>query len=196
MTALITIPIKGGPNQKSRLACRLDGKSREHICARMSHHVLNKAEAVAGSTNIVVLSPDPALAQGYTWQKDEGFGLNAELVRLRRFYLERPFIVLSADLPFLEEAEINALVHIVEAGEFVIAADRHGHGTNAIGIPVERDFAFSFGKDSLVRHKAATASDAKVLKFKGLGFDIDTPADLDTAVREGFGNLSESCSPS
>lgn len=186
MSALIAIPIKGGPNQKSRLASQLDDKTRARLCLQMSNHVLSQASAVAGSAAIVVLAPDPELAQGYPYCADEGKGLNAELGRLRRSCIDRPFVALSADLPFLDQAEIAALVSGVESGNFVIAADRHGRGTNALGVPAGRDFEFSFGEDSLIRHTTTAGAAAAILNRKGLGFDIDTPADLDAAVRLGL----------
>ena len=92
-------------------------------------------------------------------------------------------IVLHADLPALEAADVEALIEAAsEAG--AIAPDHRGSGTNALALLNARDFPFCFGPDSFARH-CALLPGCGTVRRPGLARDIDLPEDLPWAAALG-----------
>jgi 2-phospho-L-lactate guanylyltransferase len=92
-------------------------------------------------------------------------------------------LVISSDLPLVTADEIR-LVRDRARDDLaaVICRDRHGKGTNAIMLTRPRDFEFAFGAASAAAHcaEAERLGLAPVMMdLAGIGFDIDTPADLE-----------------
>ncbi len=61
-----------------------------------------------------------------------------------------------------------------------LVTDRHGTGTNALGLRPPEVIDFAFGPGSRAAHRdAANAAGASYLEVEGpLAFDVDTPDDL------------------
>ncbi|MEE2692727.1 MAG: 2-phospho-L-lactate guanylyltransferase [Pseudomonadota bacterium] len=186
MKRMIVVPVKGGPDQKSRLAGRLTPASRSSLCSQLAARAIKRAAAVVGVENVHVLSPAQELAGDAVWRKDLGRGLNNELSAFRRDNPGALFVVVNADLAFLEAEDISLLVFAGEAGRLAIAPDRRQTGTNAIAAPPGASFAFNFGDGSFIRHLEQARPREAVIFRRGLAFDIDTPPDLDAALAEGF----------
>lgn len=94
-------------------------------------------------------------------------------------------LVIHGDLPFVSVEDI-AVILAEAGGGCAIAPDRQGSGTNAIALSDPTGFGFAFGPDSFARHLTAAKGQARVVARPGLGFDIDTPDDLDAAIAIGF----------
>ena len=89
-------------------------------------------------------------------------------------------IALATDLPLLTAADLRALVGEAEARTAVIAPDRDAMGTNAVAV-APPEFDFQFGPGSFARHvEEAKSRDlaVRVVRTRGLEFDLDLPADL------------------
>jgi 2-phospho-L-lactate guanylyltransferase len=88
--------------------------------------------------------------------------------------------ILSADvmLPCLTADDVACLLTATAARGTAFAPDRHGQGTNAVALADSRAFQFAFGPDSLAHHRHQR-TDAAIIARAGLGFDVDTPSDLD-----------------
>ncbi len=182
MSWIALVPLKLGPDRKSRLAPRLGAFERAALSDFMACHVLACLEAAPSVSEIVTLSLR-AVGQA-RWVADKGRGLNTELLEARATIGTAPLLVIHADLPLLAVEDVEALV-AAAGGGVALAPDRHGEGTNALAVGVDPGFEFRFGPGSLAAHRAARPA-AKEVARRGLSHDIDTPDDLDAAVAVGF----------
>lgn len=182
MKWVAVVPLKQGRDRKSRLAGRLSFSQRIALSDYMAAHVLACLAASPAIEEVILLSPAPAAGHG--WKKDEGRGLNAELEALRAELGKAAMLVVHGDLPLIAPLDIEALVEAAAEG-CALAPDRHDSGTNALALLAHAPFTFAFGMDSFARHQAAADGKAAVVRRFGLACDIDTPGDLDVALRAG-----------
>ncbi len=177
----IAVPLKAAGLRKSRLADTLRPADRERAVALM---LAKLARLLAERRDVRALLVSPQARGDWPfWHQDDGTGLNAALADARRRVGEGPFAVIHPDLPFLEDADLTALLDLAMAEGMAVAADRHGSGTNAIAIADGRPVEFMFGPDSLARF--ANRGRCGVLHRYGLAVDIDTAADLRLAQQAG-----------
>jgi 2-phospho-L-lactate/phosphoenolpyruvate guanylyltransferase len=177
------VPVKAHGAGKQRLSGALADRQRTALVQVMLEQVLTALRG-AGVHDILVLSPEPpALPQGVEHLVDEGRGLNEglghALSELGRRQAQAALIVF-ADLPLIEAADIDALLAALGAG-MALAPDRSGSGTNALALTLPTPFRLQFGPGSCERHLAEAARLGQrvgVVRRTGLAFDIDEPADL------------------
>ena len=173
------VPLKLGPERKSRLAGRLSQAEREGLADAVAAHVLNTLATVEAINRIVVLAPRPFGEN--EWRKDEGRGLNAELSAARAA-MGGPLLVIHGDLPLLSVQDVDALLAAAPLTGVAIAPDRHGGGTNAIALVAGSSFGFAFGPDS----RAVHAPGAVEIMAPGLTHDLDTTDDLEALLAAGW----------
>jgi 2-phospho-L-lactate guanylyltransferase len=90
-------------------------------------------------------------------------------------------IVAHADLPLAGD-----LRPVAEFAGVTLVPDRHEDGTNVMALPTTAGFHFHYGPSSFRRHYEEAirrGQEVRVLVDPALGFDLDTPADLD-ALRD------------
>lgn len=185
MSWVAVVPLKQGPSQKSRLSQSLDAAQRAALTEALFARVLGALFESHAVSQVMVLSPvDPARPHA-EWVRDEGRGLNEELIAQRAQFSGRNFLIVHADLPFLEAADISALLEAAESAGVAIAPDKFDLGTNALALRAESSISFKFGADSFAQHRAA-APDAAIVRSRGLSHDIDTPDDLRAALDMGL----------
>lgn len=181
MSWIALVPLKGGGpgglGRKSRLAPLLDEAERSALCEAMAGHVLDRLAACPAIADIRLLSPDPPRRPGVGWLKDLGRGLNGELDAARRALPASGLLVVHADLPLLERADIEAMLSAAKGAGIALAPDRHGLGTNAVALAPGAAMSFGFGGSSFARHHAR-APGAAIVERCGLQWDVDTPEDL------------------
>jgi 2-phospho-L-lactate guanylyltransferase len=86
-------------------------------------------------------------------------------------------IVAHADLPLATE-----LGWVGDSDGVTIVPDRHGDGTNVIGLPTGTGFEFAYGAASCAAHVAEAERlglPVYVVADERLGWDVDGPDDLD-----------------
>lgn len=176
-TALV--PLKLGPERKSRLAERLSQAEREDLADAVARHVLKTLSAVSAISRIIVLAP--RAFGDVELKKDSGRGLNAELSAARA-EIDGPLLVIHGDLPLLAVQDVDALLAAAPATGVAIAPDRYNGGTNAIALADGRAFNFAFGPDSRALHAAGATEVVR----PGLSHDLDTPDDLDALWAAGW----------
>lgn len=179
------VPFNFGRACKTRLAEVLDEAARAAMALRMAEHVVAQLRAVPQIGRIVMVAPERPPLTIDIWQQDEGRGLNAELAAARAAHAPDEVLIIHADLPFVQAADIVALLDAARTSGAAMAPDRAGTGTNAIALADGRAFAPAFGADSQARHRAALP-DAAIVARPGLGFDIDQPECLDLARQMGM----------
>ncbi len=179
------IPLKPPGQRKTRLARRLSAAQRDRLAEDMFHHVASILRAVPSISEIALLSESPLPGWAARWIHDHGRGLNVELSESAKTYRTQNLLVIHADLPRLEVADIFDLTTARDTRS-AIAPDRHGTGTNALAIRKEDSMSFAFGDHSFPRHLALARRPLRVVERIGLALDVDTPDDLDIAGRERF----------
>jgi len=188
------VPVKDLRGTKSRLAPILDPGARAGLTLYLMGRVV-RAIAQAGVEDVCVVSPDRMVLQeakrrGATPLVQESRGLNPALEEGRRRALglgASKLLVLPADLPLLDAADVLALLQ--EKGEgpsVVISPDGMRSGTNALLIQPPDVLPFAFGVDSFEAHLGAArlrGLDVRICERPHLAFDLDTAGDL-TRLRE------------
>lgn len=101
-------------------------------------------------------------------------------------------IVVMADLPAFEPADVERMRDALTTADLVLAPDRELLGTNALAVRLPAPIATRFGhRDSFPRHLTASgALRLAVVHSPGLAFDLDQPADLDELERRRIGTTS------
>jgi len=180
VNAVVLVPVKAFTDAKARLATVLDEGDRERLARWTSERVL----AAAGELPTYVACDNEEVADwarqhGATTLWHPGVGLNAAVnnsVASLREAGVTDVIVAHGDLP-----RVHSLADLAEPGTLTLVPDRHGDGTNVIGVPTAMPFQFAYGPGSFRRHlDAAVAAglSVRVRRDPLLALDIDTPSDL------------------
>jgi 2-phospho-L-lactate guanylyltransferase len=93
----------------------------------------------------------------------------------------RDVMMLPCDLPLLGGEALDAFAALRDERTLVLAADRHGTGTNAVIVDAAADLEFKFGEGSLGLYDAwarSTRHAVAICTRRELAVDLDTPADL------------------
>jgi 2-phospho-L-lactate guanylyltransferase len=93
----------------------------------------------------------------------------------------REVMMLPCDLPLLSGGALDAFAALRDERTLVLAADRHGTGTNALIVDAGAGLEFKFGEGSLGLYDAwarSTRHGVAISTRWELAFDLDTPADL------------------
>jgi 2-phospho-L-lactate guanylyltransferase len=179
------VAVKARAHSKQRLATALDASARIELVRRMLDHVLSTAAACPSIDRVAVVSPERDRVEAdVPVFLDPGAGLNEALdvARTRaRASGATELVVLPADLPLLETADLEALVEAGREGAVAIATDRTGVGTNGLYVPADLPFPFRFGGRSHLAHVAAARLldvPHETVRSAGFAFDVDTPKDV------------------
>jgi 2-phospho-L-lactate/phosphoenolpyruvate guanylyltransferase len=189
------VPVKDMRGTKSRLAPILDPGARAGLTLYMMGRVV-AAIGEAGVEDVCVVSPDrivldEAHRRGATPLVQESRGLNPALEEGRRRALDlgaRTLLVLPADLPLLDAADVHAVLEAAEDSSVVISPDGARSGTNALLIRPPDALPFAFGPDSFEAHLGAARTrglDIRVCERPHLAFDLDTAGDLARLKKSG-----------
>ena len=192
------VPLRSLEGGKTRLGAALDAEEREDLIVGMLRHVLGTLLAWGGAVDILVVSQDRALlsiasaAGARTLRQDAG-DLN-DAIRLGRDDVmaggATALLVLPGDLPLLEREALDRLREAADAAlaagggaplVAIVPADARS-GTNALVLSPPDVIEPAFGPESLRAHlEAARAANASVLLVEDpvVGFDLDTPADVE-----------------
>jgi len=192
MSIWAIVPVKPLRRGKSRLSGVLTDKERAQLNANMLEHTLQTLQMIPEIENTLVISRDSsalALARDLgakTVQEDGAPNLNTALrraVEVSRVYSAHGILVLPADIPLLQPADIaEILLRSLNPPVVVIAPDRHCNGTNALLVSPSGAIDFAFGPDSFHKHCERTkkaGARLEILDLPSLGLDLDTPADLE-----------------
>jgi 2-phospho-L-lactate guanylyltransferase len=182
MTVLAAVPIKPFDSAKKRLEGHLSVAQRRFLAQHLAERAL--ASIAATGAEPLVLAADEEVAsfaedRGYGAKLDRSTNLNASasgavaLASAGR----RPWLVIHADLPFIDAAAVEVALEVLAKGGPVIAPSPDG-GTPVLGWN-RNHFVFEYGPASFHRHQRRLAPhDPIVLTDFRLVFDIDRPADL------------------
>ncbi|MFZ8964948.1 MAG: 2-phospho-L-lactate guanylyltransferase [Steroidobacteraceae bacterium] len=181
------IAIKGPGQRKVRLAGVLGRPERDLLALEMFRHVFETTSALFGPGRILVVSPGPVPMVGAAATlRDDGSCLNAafDLGRRRAFAAGAgKVLLLPADLPALQGADLQAVLNAGLEASVVLAPACAGGGTNGLLLDrTARSFPLAFGPGSFSAHRRAALARAlswQLVRRAGLEADVDHPADLD-----------------
>ena len=197
----VVVPLRGVESGKSRLGQALDAEEREVLVLGLLGRTLDVLAAWPLAQRVYLVTGDavtgelarraqPALT--VLGEPRDG-GLNAALRAARDAAAAAgatAVLMLPADLPLLDVAALDRLLDGADAAlaagkghalVVVAPADARG-GTNALLVSPPNLVEPSFGESSLAAHLLAAArADATVQLVidPALGFDLDTPDDLE-----------------
>jgi 2-phospho-L-lactate guanylyltransferase len=183
---------------KARLGGALDAEEREELVLGMLRHTLLVLAAWPACARVHVVSPDERLLRlvrsgTVDTVIQPGDGLNEGLLLGRHAAIKagaRSLLILPADLPLLEVASLERLLDAADAALaagsgsplVVIGPSDARNGTNALLLAPSGVIDPAFGISSFEAHvRAAATADAslQVVTDAGLGFDLDTPEDVE-----------------
>jgi 2-phospho-L-lactate guanylyltransferase len=191
--------VRGLGDGKARLGSALDAEERETLVLGMLHETLSVLAGWPAVRQVHVVTRDPVIREfaamhGATPTVDDDRGdLNAALVAGRGAALAAgasALLCLPADLPLLRQESLERMLDAADAAlaagrgrpVVVIAPSDARGGTNGLLLSPPTVIEPAFGGLSLEAHvRAAAAADATVQLVVDafLGFDLDTPEDLE-----------------
>ena len=205
------IPVGTLDGAKTRLAEALDAEERHDLVEDLLARTVVTAVAVDSLDDVLVVSPDREVLRraadlGARTLRQRSSGLNRGLTEARADVVAggaTSILVLPIDLPFVSVEAVTSVVEALEAAGTAVAAgtaapavvlvtDRHGTGTNALGLRPPEVIDFAFGPGSRDAHRAAAeAAGARYEEVGGaLAVDLDTADDLvyvESTSTEGLG---------
>lgn len=193
------VPVRGLGDGKERLGQALDAEERETLILGMLLQTLGVLRGLPSIARVHLVSRDDALLSlaaregAAVLAEDRPGDLNAALRSARQAALDEgatALLYISADLPLLSGSALSVLLDAADAAlaagrgraAVVIAPSEVGGGTNALLVCPPTAIDPSFGPASLEAHvRAAAAAEAslQLVPEPALGFDLDTPEDLE-----------------
>lgn len=189
------IPVGTLEGAKTRLGDTLDAEERHDLVEGLLARTVVSALAVDRLDDVLVISPDRevltrATELGARTLRQRSKGLNNGLREARTDVVAggaEAILVVPIDLPFVTAESVETVLEpLTDRGpqsvgaRVVLVTDRHGTGTNALGLRPPDAIDFAFGPGSRRAHRAAAeAAGATYTEVAGpLTVDLDTPDDL------------------
>lgn len=192
------VPVGSIEGAKTRLGETLDAEERHDLVSGLLERTLQAVMNATTIADVLVVSPDrdvlaSASEVGARTLRQRSKGLNAGVCDGRDDAVAggaEAVVVVPLDLPFITAASIDAVVATLTGGDassVLVVPDRHGSGTNILGLRPPDIIDVSFGIGSREAHRtAAVAAGATFVELDGpLTVDLDTPDDL--VFIESFG---------
>ncbi len=204
------VPVRGVNSAKSRLGSALDPEERQVLALGLVSHTLATLAEWRACRRVHVVSDDAVtlreIGRGHPAvdlvRQPEGGGLNAAVSLGRERAIAQgatAVLILPADLPLVSATALAAALDGADAAlaaghgqplVLIAPSDARG-GTNALLLAPPDVIEPAFGEMSLEAHlRSAARADASVqlVLESTLGFDLDTPDDLE---RLDFARLLE-----
>lgn len=187
---MILVPIKTLANGKQRTSAVLTAAERPQLAEAMARDVLSALAACPSNPPVSVVTGDAAAAAmarefGFAVIHDSENAGESEAIAMATAECDRRGVewtmVVPADIPLVNAAEIEAVLRAMPARGVVIVPSWEERGSNTVLRRPASLIPLRFGNDSFLPHLAAvkaTGAECVVLRFPGIALDIDTPADL------------------
>jgi len=187
---MILVPVKNLSEAKQRLSPILTPEERFALARAMCEDVLEALARWQKRPAVAVVTSDPfvrTLAARFEFEvvsDDHNFGETSAIAMATAVCLERgatSTLVIPADIPLIETAELQQIADAAPRGGAVLVPDAARRGTNAAWRSPSDLFPLRFGNDSFLPHLAAanaTGLPCVVLELPGVARDVDRPDDL------------------
>lgn len=193
----VLVVAKSFATAKQRLAPVLDDGARARVARALLHRTLRAAAGSPRVTRLALATDDAGVAMSAAAMApahaldvihDDGPALLGAIVdrALGRLAARMPadggLVVVMADLPAVRSDDFDALADALAPRRCVVAPDRRGLNTNALGVVAADAFPTAFGSGaSYAAHRAAAVRhglEVVVVERAGLALDLDEPGDL------------------
>jgi len=194
------VPLKVLRKSKARLSPMLKPAEREQLTLAMLKDVLSALRRAKRIHSVTVVSADKGvrrickrLGASFLWEGRKP-GLNRGIKLAVRDAQRRgasSVLVVHSDLPRLKPQEIDKFLKLSLGCSVALTPSKDGDGTNALLMSPPQVIRPVFGKDSFRKHLSLVRQGrmrSRVLLFKGIGFDVDTPRDLVELARRPLRN--------
>lgn len=188
----VVVPVKSFDLAKGRLAESLSAEERSRLAKRMAAGVVAAAAplpvwVVCNSHEVAGWAMDADAR--VIWRAETGLNrsVTAAVAFLARLGLARA-IIAHGDLPLARD-----LRWVGDFDGVTIVPDRRGEGTNVMAVPTTAGFVFAYGTNSAPKHRAEAERLSLPVRMSAddeLGWDVDTPEDLDVFTRTDGGMLA------
>jgi 2-phospho-L-lactate guanylyltransferase len=187
---MILVPVKNLADAKQRLSSVLSPEERFALAQAMCEDVLQALASWQNRPAVAVVTSDSFardLAARFNFDivaDDLNSGETSAIERATAVCRERgakSTLVVPADIPLIENSELQKIIDSSPPGGAVLVPDAAGRGTNAAWRSPGDLFPLRFGNDSFLPHLAAakaTGMPCVVLKLPGIARDVDRPEDL------------------
>lgn len=191
MTPIVLIPVKDLGAGKGRLRGILSEDERRCLNRRLLNKTLERTKLFPGSGNSYVVTESwevgricgiygirPLLVPALSGLND-GLLEGISMIRART---AEGVLILPVDLPLATADDCRLICQGFSAEEIVICPDRQGRGTNALLLPPDCEFNFSFGVDSRRNHEIAARRlglRTRICANAAISFDLDEPEDFE-----------------
>jgi 2-phospho-L-lactate/phosphoenolpyruvate guanylyltransferase len=192
----LVVPLKPLPLAKTRLGA-FAGELRPDLALAFALDTVAAALACPQVGDVTVVTDDPAAREalcglGARIVPDvPGRGLNAALAHgaaeVRAARPDAPVAALSADLPALRPGELARVLRAARRHPRSFLADAAGIGTTLLAAAPGAALRPAFGGASRARHRACGAHELPLATVPSVRRDVDTAADLRTALGLGVG---------
>ena len=200
---MILVPIKNLEGAKQRLSPVLDAEERRALATAMMEDMLETLASWPARPPVAVVTSDAhaiALAHRYGFEiisEPENRSETDAIAQATRVVAERGWaatLVLPADIPLIEAAELQSILDAAPETGSVLVPSADGRGSNAVLRRPAALFPLRFGDDSFVPHRRsaeATGTPLVVLELPGIALDVDRPADLTDLLARGGDRRSQ-----
>ena len=187
---MILVPIKNLSSAKQRLSLVLSPERRFELAQAMCEDVLQTLADWVSRPAVAVVTSDPfacKLATRFNFEviADDSNGGETSAIEMATAVCcehgARSTLVIPADIPLLEIADLQKIVDAAPLQGSVLVTDAAHRGTNAAYRAPGDLFPLRFGNDSFLPHLAsaqATRLPCVVLELPSLARDVDRPEDL------------------
>lgn len=187
------MPVKRLDRAKSRLRPLVVRAS--DLALAFATDTVAACSAADGVHRIVVVTSDPDVSRAVSAfaavVPDPGGGLNRAIrAGLAVLPPDAPAAVLTGDLPALRAADLDLALLEAAGHEFAMVADHTGSGTTMITGARAGRLDPQYGEHSRDRHERAGHHVLDVPRGSALRLDVDTAADLETALLAGVGRFT------
>ena len=187
---IAVIPMKPLTHSKTRLAQKLSAEQRGDLAIGMLQRVIMAVQSASVEIFWVVGGDQRVrnitLNASGIWLEELGRNLNDTVEKTfdRVFEEGKSAMYLAGDLPFLKTSDVHSLLQASRRQNNIsLAPARRDGGTNAIFVPAGIPFRLELGPRSFIKHLSQAARlevSVAICYSPGLGFDLDTVADLET----------------
>jgi 2-phospho-L-lactate guanylyltransferase len=185
------IPLKRLDTAKSRLQDVLSPPQRESLMRLLVENAVAQARRARQIERVILVSSDPespafAAEWGIDHFDDRGLPWNDALAAAMRESVTSPgVLILSADLPLVTTADVEAFVDLAPRPGVAIARARDA-GTNGVVMSPPAGAGTCFGvSGSAARHAelaAAAGLPSSIVDIPGLALDLDSEDDVRAAL--------------
>jgi 2-phospho-L-lactate guanylyltransferase len=196
------VPLNVPKKSKLRLSKLLRPIERAQLTIAMLSDVLSALRGSPKVSSITVVSADEGVQKiartfgaDFVWEGERralNRGLRIAIDKSQRKGASAALVV-HADLPFLTSREVDRFLAMSRGYTIALVPSKDRTGTNALLLKPPNIIQPAFGKGSFNRHLRLAEQKklrCRVVRLRGISFDLDVPRDLQEMMRHPIQNAT------